>query len=185
MQYAQLVRPLLVGAQQEVSLVLSMNLSLAELGAYRALQPAGSTVTCTNALTISAVGSNVRINVASVTPTGATLSSCAAASTPKDVTSVFVLDPTAATDPSSITCTIVSATLTQNDYEAGNLTWSAVANNVVAKGDSTALNSVGGYAVSYTKILTQVRDYRVGIKRIPLNATDSGTDPVVWAGKRF
>jgi hypothetical protein len=129
---------------------------------------------------LSAVGSNVRVNVGSVTPTGATISGCTPANA---LTTTFDLDPTAASsDPASITCDIVSQQLTQTHYEDGSLTWSIKAGTIVAKGGNTTINQ--DYTVSYTKVLTQTRQYRLGIKRIPFNATDFGTDPVVWAGKQ-
>jgi hypothetical protein len=122
----------------------------------------------------------VRIDVGSVTSTGATLSGCV---TP-DLSAAFVLDPTASVNvvsPSSITCNVVSAALTQNQIEAGQVTWSFTASNVVAMGGSTAIDSASGFVATYTQTLQQVRQYKLGIKRMPLNATDP-MDNVIWAG---
>jgi hypothetical protein len=144
---------------------------------------AGSTITATNALTLSAPGSNVRIDVGSITSTGASLSGCA---TP-DISTAFVLDPTASVNvaqPSSITCNVVSDALTQIQIEAGQVTWSFTANNVVAKGGNNSIDSVGDFVASYTKTLQQVRRYKLGVKRMPLNATDPMAN-VIWAGGLF
>lgn len=79
--------------------------SIFRVTAAGALLIAGSIITCPGAVTLSAVGSNVRVVVGSLTLQNATLQGCSAPLT---------LDPTT-TATASTTCGVVTRALTQDD----------------------------------------------------------------------
>jgi hypothetical protein len=123
---------------------------------------AGYGFDCTGAaLTISAVGSNVGIDVSSVTLTnGATLGTCTPTAAPP-----FALDPSGT---ASVTCVvnIPASALLQSHFEQGFMAWTATVGAVVAKGSNTSANAAQN--VTFNKTLTQTPSYTLSIKRVPL-----------------
>lgn len=122
----------------------------------------------------------MRVVITNITLTGgASLANCTPGFPLPPLAANTTFDPTNQTGPVEITCSVVSPQLTQADYEAGSLAWSVIAEGVVAKGGSAAVD--GDYPVSFTRTLQQVRKYQVGIKRTPLNESDAA-GPIVYAG---
>lgn len=139
---------------------------------------AGSTFTCTDALVISAAGSNVRFDIDSITLTGgATLGTCTPAITLPTTTAPLGPTPAAST---SIVCSVRNPTIVQTDVEAGFIAWDVTVGSVVAKGSNNSLN--GPYTVTFNKTLPQVRKYTLGIKRVAVDASDT-LQSVVTAGE--
>jgi hypothetical protein len=143
---------------------------------------AGGTFTCAGALVMTAAGSNVRIDLTSITLTGGAtvdLTSCTPTQTAlPSVGSPWVLDPSVSGD-TSVTCSINNPTLLQNHFDASSVSWDVTV-GAAAKGSNSTINA--DYTATYTKALTQVRQYQLGIKRMDLNG-DSGTAAVTTAGK--
>jgi hypothetical protein len=154
--------------QHERLQLFSLTVSHCALPALTALLPAGSTVTCPGALVISAASSNVRISIASITlSSGAALGTCTPTlSAIPTAQAALVLDPTSV-NGASITCDAVSAALQQDDFEASLVSWSITVGSATAVGSGA---SVTGGQIQLQKVLTQVRKYQLGIKRIPLAA---------------
>ena len=112
---------------------------------------AGSGFDCTGALTISSVGSNVGIDVGSVTFTnGAALGTCSPTASPP-----IALDPTGT---ASVTCvvSIPASALLQSHFEQGFMAWTATVGSVVAKGSNTSANAA--QTVNFNKTLTKVKN---------------------------
>lgn len=138
---------------------------------------ADSTVNCIGAVTLTAAGSNVRVQVNQLSATGGATLSCSPAAT-----SALTLDPTAATAGGhTIVCDITSPTLTQQHYEDGRLTFGVTATGVVANGYNTTMNA--DQEVSFNKTLTQTRKYRLGVKRVAYDVGDT-MPPVTTAGEK-
>lgn len=133
---------------------------------------AGATISCASALVISAASSNVRVEIGSILPTAGTLGTCSPA-----LTAPFTLDPSGT---ASVTCSITSPALLQDDIEAGSVAWDVHVGSVLAAGSNATVN--GAYTASFTKALTRTRTYQLGIKRVPVApATDMPT--VTTAGR--
>ena len=140
----------------------------------------GTAFTCTNALVISADGSNVRFDAGPITLTGgASLGTCTPTATFANKTSNGAIGPSPASIGSSITCDITNPTLQQSDIEAGTVSWNVTVGDVQAKGHNTSVD--GAYTVTLTKALPQVRKYQLGIKRVPVAAEALAS--VVTAGE--
>lgn len=128
----------------------------------------GSTFTCPAALTISVASSNVRISIGAISLTGgATLGSCSPVSITLPLSQSLVMDPTV---HATTTCTVVSPVLTQDDFEAGNVAWGVTAGSVTANGGNSTID--GQYQVNFDKQLILERKYRLGIKRVAVDAND-------------
>jgi hypothetical protein len=77
-----------------------------------------------------------------------------------------------------VTCGINNPTLLQSQFEAGLVSW-GVTVGAAAKGSNSTVS--GDYSTTFDKVLTQVRQYQLGIKRVELNS-DGGTAAVITTG---
>lgn len=127
--------------------------------------PAGGTFTCAGALTMSAAGSNVRIDIISIALTGAATVDVTSCSPTKgalpSAEAPWVLDPSVP-GATSMTCGVNNPTLLQSHFEAGSVAWDVTV-GAAAKGGNATID--GNYPVTFTKALMQEPKYNFGIMR--------------------